>query len=345
MSSEGNAVQLGRRRIARTDLAVTEYGIGSAAIAGLFEAVPEEQGRATIRAALDAGIGYVDTAPFYGYGKSEHLVGDVLRHRRGDVVLSSKVGRVLTPLKEAGVESGGWVDPFSFAPHFDYSYDGIMRSFADSLQRLGLNRIDILYVHDIGTMAHGAEANRSHWRQLADGGYRALSDLRSEGLIKAVGMGVNEWEVLMDALDLGDWDVFLVAGRYTLLDQAALSPLLHRCVERGTSAVIGGVFNSGVLMGNGRWNYAEAPEGILARVWKLRQFCSERQVPVGAAAIQLPLAHPAVASVLLGPRSRDELSDAIAWSKTAIPDHFWADLGTAGVLTPGTPLPSGAVAE
>lgn len=345
MPTEGNAVPFGRRRIARTDLAVTEYGIGSAAIAGLFEAVPEEQGRATIRAALDAGIGYVDTAPFYGYGKSEHLVGDVLRHRRGDVVLSSKVGRVLTPFGEAGVASGGWVEPLGFAPHFDYSYDGIMRSFADSQQRLGLNRIDILYVHDIGIMAHGAETHGYHWSQLANGGYRALSNLKAAGSIKAIGIGVNEWEVLVDALDLGDWDTFLLAGRYTLLDQAALSPLLGRCVEHGTSVVIGGVFNSGVLMGNGRWNYAEAPESVLARVRKLKQFCGERQVPLGAAALQMPLSHPAVASVLLGPRSLDELSALLAWSQTPIADAFWTDLAAAGVLAAGTPLPGGVTAE
>ncbi len=344
VSSHDMATDFARRRIARTDLSVTEVGFGAASVAGLFEAVSDEQCRQTVRAALDGGIAYVDTSPFYGFGKSEHLVGDVLRRHGAGVVLSSKVGRLLKPYCGTEIERGNWVDPFCFEPYFDYSYDGVMRSFADSQQRLGLTRIDILYVHDIGTMIHGAETNRIHWQQLAGGGYRALAELKAAGLVGAIGMGVNEWQVLMDALDLADWDVFLLAGRYTLLDQAALSPLLDRCVERGTSVVIGGPFNSGALMGTGRWNYAAAPPAILERVNCLTEFCHDRQVHIGAAAIQMPLAHPAVASVLCGPRSLAELSQVLDWSREAIPPAFWAELAETAMLASGTPLPGGVVA-
>ena len=338
------ATDVRKHRVSRTNLFVTEIGFGAAAAAGMFEGVSDEQCRETVRAALDAGLGYIDTSPLYGYGKSEHLVGDVLRHRRTGFVLSSKVGRLLEPYCGTQARRGPWVDPLCFEPHYDYSYDGIMRSFADSQQRLGLGRIDILYVHDIGTMTHGVGANRTYWKQLADGGYRALRELKAAGLVGAIGMGVNEWEVLMDAVDIGDWDVFLLAGRYTLLDQVALSPLLGHCLERGISVVIGGPFNGGALMGTGRWNYSAAPAGILERVARLTQFCRDRQVHIGAAAVQMPLAHPAVVSVLCGPKSPAELSEVLDWSREAIPDGFWSDLAGAAVLAPGTPLPGGAVA-
>ncbi len=335
---------LTRRRVAQTDLSVTEIGLGAATIADLFEAVPDEQCRETVRAALDSGVGYVDTSPFYGFGKSEHLVGDVLRHRRNGVVLSTKVGRLLTPCDGPPAERRGWVEPLSFEPHYDYTYDGVMRSFADSQQRLGLSRIDMLYVHDIGTMIHGVETNHTYWRQLADGGCRALAELKAAGLVGAIGMGVNEWQVLMDALDLGDWDIFLLAGRYTLLDQSALSPLLARCLERGTSVVIGGPFNSGALMGTGRWNYRAAPAAILERVDRLTAFCRDREVNIGAAAIQMPLAHPAVVSVLCGPRSPTELAQVLAWAREPIAEAFWTELAEAGRLAPGTLVPGGKVA-
>jgi D-threo-aldose 1-dehydrogenase len=260
-------------------------------------------------------------------------------------VLSTKVVRLLRPYACDDTERAGWAHPLRFEPHYDYSYDGIMRSVVDSQQRLGLTKLDILYVHDIGTMNHGIEGNHHYWQQLADGGYRALRELRDGGLIKAIGMGVNEAAVLMDALTLGDWDVFLVAGRYTLLEQPALAPLMAECVRRHVSIVIGGVFNSGALMGTGRWNYAAAPRQVLDRVEKLSAFCRARDVPLGAAAVQVPLAHPAVSSVLAGSRSPAELDQVLAWSQQDIPRDFWADLSQAGLLVAGTPLPFEIVVE
>lgn len=330
-----------KRRIGRTHLEVTTLGLGGASLAGIFSAVPAEQARATVAHALDVGINYVDTAPQYGLGRSEHLVGDALRERREGVVLSSKVGRLLKPVDPAAQDKGNWVDPLPFNQLYDYSYDGVMRSFEDSQQRLGLNRIDILYVHDIGVATHGVEGNKPLWAQLAGGGYKALRELRDAGVIKAIGLGVNEWQVLMDAFALGDWDVFLLAGRYTLLEQTSLDPFMTTCVERGASVVIGGPFNSGILVGGDKFNYAKAPEEIVTKVRAIEAVCREFGVPLPAASLQFPLTHPAVCNVLPGPRSPQELDGILDWWDVKVPDELWTALAAKGLLAPGTPIPGG----
>jgi D-threo-aldose 1-dehydrogenase len=330
-----------KRRIGRTDLEVTTLGLGGASLAGIFSAVPAEQARATVAHALDVGINYVDTAPQYGLGRSEHLVGDALRERREGVVLSSKVGRLLKPVDPAAQDKGNWVDPLPFNQLYDYSYDGVMRSFEDSQQRLGLNRIDILYVHDIGVATHGVEGNKPLWAQLAGGGYKALRELRDAGVIKAIGLGVNEWQVLMDAFALGDWDVFLLAGRYTLLEQTSLDPFMTTCVERGASVVIGGPFNSGILVGGDKFNYAKAPEEIVTKVRAIEAVCRDFGVPLPAAALQFPLTHPAVCNVLPGPRSPQELDGILDWWDAKVPGELWTTLAAKGLLAPGTPIPGG----
>jgi D-threo-aldose 1-dehydrogenase len=255
-----------KRRIAQTDLEVTTLGLGGASLAGIFSAVPAEQARATVNHALEIGINYVDTAPQYGLGRSEHLVGDVVREADPRPIISTKVGRRLAPVDPIIQDKGNWIDPLPFDQVYDYSYDGIMRSHADSLQRLGLEKVDILYVHDIGVATHGVEGNKPLWDQLASGGYKALRELRDGGAVKAIGLGVNEWEVCMDAFALGDWDVFLLAGRYTLLEQTALAPFMTTCIERKASVVVGGPFNSGILVGGDKFNYAKAPDEIVQRV-------------------------------------------------------------------------------
>lgn len=330
-----------KRQIGQTDLKVTTLGLGGASLAGIFAAVPAEQARATVRHALDAGITYVDTAPQYGLGRSEHLIGDVLREASPRPVISTKVGRLLKPVDPSRQDKGNWVDPLPFNQLYDYSYDGVMRSFEDSLQRLGLERVDVLYVHDIGVATHGLEGNRSLWSQLANGGYRALRELRDSGVVKAIGLGVNEWEVCMDAFGLGDWDVFLLAGRYTLLEQTALRPFLATCLERKASVVIGGPFNSGILVGRNTFNYAKAPEAVVARVRAIEAVCKSFGVPLPAAALQFPLAHPAVCTVLPGPRSPQELDGILDWWDTQIPQALWTTLADEGLLAPGTPIPGG----
>ena len=328
-----------KRRVGKTALEVTTLGLGGASLAGIFSAVPAEQARATVAHALDVGINYVDTAPQYGLGRSEHLVGDAIRERRGDAILSSKVGRLLKPVKATEQDKGAWVDPLPFNQAYDYSYDGVMRSFEDSLQRLGVNAIDILYVHDIGVATHGAEANKPHWAQLEGGGYKALRELRDSGVISAIGLGVNEWEVLMDAFALGDWDVFLLAGRYTLLEQTSLHPFMSTCIARGASVVVGGPFNSGILVGGDKFNYAKAPEEIVAKVKAIEAVCKDFNVPLPAAALQFPLTHPAVCNVLPGPRSPAELDGILDWWQVKIPAELWTALADKGLLAEGTPIP------
>jgi D-threo-aldose 1-dehydrogenase len=335
-----------RRRVGQTDLEVTTLGLGGATLASIFQAVPDDQARATVARALEVGINYFDTAPQYGFGRSEHLVGDVLRFHQEGTVLSTKVGRLLKPVR-SGTErqyEHSWVNPFPFDQVYDYSYDAVMRSFEDSLQRLGLPKVDILYVHDIGVMTHGVEGNKPLWKQLETGGYKALNELKSQGLISAIGLGVNEWEVLMDAFELGDWDVFLLAGRYTLLEQTSLDPFLTTCVKRNASVVVGGPFNSGILVGGSTWNYAKAPENILARVREIEGVCKDFNVPLPAAALHFPLTHPAVCNVLPGPKSPEELDGILEWWNTDIPDGLWEALAEARLVAPGTPLPTGKVA-
>ena len=334
------------RRVGRTNLQVTELGLGSATLASIFQAVPDDQARATVSAGLDAGINYFDTAPQYGYGRAEHLVGDGLRFRPENKVISTKVGRILKPVQsEAEREYGhAWVNPFPFEQVYDYSYWGVMKSFEHSLARLGLSKVDILFVHDIGLATHSAEQNAIYWQQLAEGGYRALTELKASGQISAIGLGVNEWEVLMDAFALGDWDAFLLAGRYTLLEQTSLEPFLSTCLKRHASVVAGGPFNGGALMGTGMWNYAKAPEAVIKRVADLNATCAEFGVPLGAAALQFPLAHQAVCNVLPGPKSPAELDGILAWWNTKIPDALWDALADRKLVAPGSPLPNGRVA-
>lgn len=328
-----------KRRVGRTDLEMTTLGLGGATLAGIFAPVSYEQARATVAHALDAGITYVDTAPQYGLGRSEHIVGEAVREASPRPVISTKVGRLLRPVSPAQQDKGNWVDPLPFNQHYDYSYDGVMRSFEDSLQRLGLERVDIVYVHDIGVATHGVEGNRPLWKQLETGGYKALRELRDGGVIKAIGLGVNEWEVLMDAFALGDWDVFLLAGRYTLLEQTSLDPFLTTCVKRGASVVVGGPFNSGILVGGATFNYAKAPEDVVTRVQAIEAVCKDFGVPLPAAALQFPLTHPAVCNVLPGPRSPAELDGILGWWDTPIPAGLWSALAEKGLLAEGTPVP------
>lgn len=330
-----------KRRVGQTDLDVTTLGLGGATLAGIFNAVPSDQARATVAHALDIGINYVDTAPQYGLGRSEHLVGEVVGQANPRPIISTKVGRLLRPTTPDRQDRGNWVDPLPFNQHYEYTYDAVMRSFEDSLQRLGLDRVDILYVHDIGVATHGEEANKPLWQQLATGGYKALRELRDSGVVKAIGLGVNEWQVLMDAFALGDWDVFLLAGRYTLLEQTSLDPFLTTCIERKASVVIGGPFNSGILVGGSTFNYAKAPESVINRVRAIEAVCRDFDVPLPAAALQFPLTHPAVCNVLPGPKSPQELDGILDWWDVKIPDGLWTALAEKGLLAPGTPIPGG----
>jgi D-threo-aldose 1-dehydrogenase len=329
-----------KRRIGRTSIEVTALGLGSATLGGSRVDVSREEAEAIVSAAWAAGVRYIDTAPYYGVGQAERCVGDAMRKApRKEWVLSTKVGRLLRP-RQAMAETADRRHPLPFDPVFDYSYDAIMRSFEDSLQRLGLNQIDILYVHDIGAMQHGSEAHPRLMRTLRDGGYRALDALRSAGTVRAIGIGVNEREVLLEALEWGAWDAFLLAGRYTLLEQAPLDDLLPNCLKAGTSIVVGGPLNSGILAGRDTWNYRAAPPEIVARVNAIKTVCDSHRVPLAAAALQFPLAHPVVAAIIPGPRNAGEFQANLELLRFPIPTGLWTDLRDAGLLHPEAPTPS-----
>ena len=256
-----------KRSVGKTGLEIDILGVGGAPLGGNFADLDRARAATLLKTARDAGLTYVDTAPFYGFGRSERVVGDVLRGR--SYVVSTKVGRLLAPGPAEDPMNFGMIDPLPFHPVYDYTYDGIMRSFEDSQQRLGLDRIDILLVHDIGEFQHGKEENDRHFADLAATGYRAMEELRSAGKVDAIGLGVNENEICMRSLDIGQWDVFLLAGRYTLLEQTPLDGLFPACAEQGTSIICGGPFNSGVLVGREMWNYALAPDDVVERVNEL----------------------------------------------------------------------------
>jgi len=327
-----------RRRIGRTALDVSVLGLGCATLGGSRIPVSRQEAEAIIRAAWAAGVAYIDTAPYYGFGQAERCVGEAMRWvPRDQWVLSTKVGRLLRPCQTIDDTQR---HPLPFEAVYDYSYDGIMRSFEDSLQRLGLGRIDILYVHDIGAMQHGHEGHRRLMRILRESGYRALQELRSGGVVHAIGIGVNEREVLLEALEWGDWDAFLLAGRYTLLEQDPLDDLLPKCVEAGTSIVVGGPLNSGILAGRDTWNYRTAPPAVVSRVDAIKSVCDSHHVPLAAAALQFPLAHPAVAAIIPGPRNVEEFHANLKLLQHPIPAQLWANLRDADLLHPKAPTPS-----
>ena len=328
-----------KRRIGRTAVEVTMLGLGCATLGGSRVGVPRAEAEAIVAAAWEAGVRYVDTAPYYGYGQAERAAGDALREKpRDEWVLSTKVGRLLRP-RPGPPAAGRSPHPMPFEPVYDYSYDAIMRSYEDSLQRLGLARIDILYVHDIGAYQHGAD-HPAQMRVLRDSGYRALEELRRSGAVRAIGIGVNEKEVLLEAMEWGQWDAFLLAGRYTLLEQGPLDDLLPKCLAAGTSIVIGGPLNSGILAGRETWNYRTAPAEVVARVERIRAVCERHGVPLPAAALQFPLAHPAVAAIIPGPRSAEEFRANLALLARPIPPALWQDLRIAGLLHADAPTPA-----
>ncbi len=333
-----------RNKLGRVDLEVTAFGFGTAPIGNIFRAISEEESDAMIRAAWDAGIRFYDTAPYYGHGLSELRLGQSLRWKnRDDFVLSSKVGRVLKPKRRADIDFGPWVDAAPFETVFDYSYDGTMRAFEDLLQRLALERIDICFIHDIDVFTRGAE-QPAVFKQAMDGSWRALSKLRDEGVVKAIGVGVNEWEVCYEALKQRDFDCFLLAGRYTLLEQEALDTFFPLCAERGASVVVGGGFNSGILatgaVPGAKYNYAPAPPAIMDKVAKIEKVCAAHNVPLPAAALQFVVAHPVVPSFIAGTRTMAQLKQNLAWFSQPIPAAFWADLKAAGLLREDAPTPA-----
>jgi len=335
-------------QIGTTELAVDALGFGCASLGNLYHKVSDEEATDILTTALANGFRYFDTAPHYGQGLSERRVGDALRGS-SDYVLSTKVGRLLRPAGYAA-KRHGFISPMPFDIEYDYSYDGVMRSFEDSLQRLGLDRIDILFMHDIGPDTHGDDDDRL-FPIAMDGGYRAMDKLRRSGRVSAIGLGVNEYEVCERALEHGDWDCFLLAGRYTLLEQESLNTFLPKCIDRNCSIVIGGAYNSGILAtgvsGKGPWNYnyVPAPDDVVRKVAAIEGLCAEFSIPMAAAALQFPLAHPAIASVIPGIGNVRRIDQTLKLFATEIPDEFWSALSEQGLIRDDAPTPVGRSGE
>lgn len=340
-------IRLARRFVGRTGVEVSVLGFGGAGIGNLYRVLDETQATAAVSESWAQGVRYFDTAPFYGFGLSELRIGAALKGAQAAPVISTKVGRSLVPAGPQDEKLGreGYFSSRPFAPKFDYSYDAILRSHADSLERLGVPRVDILLIHDIGTLTHGA-ANDLYTQQLIDGGFRALRELKASGAVRAVGIGVNEVQESLRMLDMFELDCILLAGRYTLLEQPALEGLLPACVERNVSILCGGPFNSGVLATGSRagarthYNYAAPPAAVLERVQRLEAVCDEFAVPLQAAALQFPLGHPAVASVVAGAVTGEESRNIAAKFAHPIPGGFWRALHERGLVDPRAPLPA-----
>ncbi|MEM8914871.1 MAG: aldo/keto reductase [Pseudomonadota bacterium] len=333
-----------KNKFGRVDLNVTAFSFGTAPVGNIFREIDEATSDAMYQASWDAGIRYYDTAPMYGHGLSELRTGQSLRWKnRDDFVLSSKVGRILKPKKRSEIDFAPWNNAAPFEMVFDYTYDGVMRSFEDSLQRMALERMDICFIHDIDVFTRGGD-QPAVFDQAMDGAWKALSQLRDEGVVKAIGVGVNEWEVCQAALERRDFDCFLLAGRYTLLEQDSLNSFLPLCEERGAAVVVGGGFNSGILatgaVEGAKYNYAPAPPEIMDKVKKIEAVCADHKVPLPAAALQFVVAHPAVPSFIAGTRTVDQLKKNLDWFSHDIPSDFWAELKDKGLLREDAPIPA-----
>ena len=331
-------------RLGNGGLTFTEIGFGTAPLGNLYKAVPEAEAEALLERAWESGLRYYDTAPLYGFGLSETRLNRMLRGKpRDQYVLSTKVGRLLQPCapdQRDGV--GKWFDVPSRREIYDYSHDGVLRSVEHSLERLGVDRIDMLFAHDIDVPNQGSRANvNAKVDQLMAGGYHALERLRNEGTIRAFGAGVNEWEVCQQLAERGDFDIFLLAGRYTLLEQESLASFLPLAESRGIGIVIGGPYNSGILATGARqganYNYDAAPQAVIERVAQIERVCAAHGVRMLDAAFRFPLLHPAVVSVIPGGQSVAEMDSNLAAAQAVIPAALWADLKAEGLMRADAP--------
>jgi len=334
-----------KRSMGKCGLEVTQLGFGGAPLGNMYEAFSDDQARATVRAAWDAGVRLYDTAPLYGYGLSEHRLGEALRWEdRDGYVLSTKIGRHLKPTDRRRIDGGIFERTLPFEPVYDYSYDGVKREFEDSLQRLGLESIDILLIHDVDIWTHGSQAEMDRrFDEVMAGGYHAMVEMREQGLIKAIGVGVNEWQACQRFAEAGDFDCFLLAGRYTLLEQESLDSFLPLCTERGIGIILGGPYNTGILatgaVEGAYYNYAPAPPEIMDKVARIEAVCRRHSVPLASAALQFPLGHPAVACLIPGARRPEEIALTVETLGVDIPADLWAELKAEKLIREDAPVP------
>lgn len=334
-------------RLGNGGITFTELGFGTAPMANLYRAVSEPEAQGALEAAWETGCRYFDTAPLYGLGLAETRLNTFLRgRRRDDYVLSTKVGRLLqrcAPEERTGI--GKFFDVPSRREVYDFTHDGVMRSFEASLERLGLDRVDILFAHDLDIFNHGTQETLDHYlSEFMAGGYHALLSLRDQGVIRAFGAGVNEWQPCQWLLERGDFDLFLLAGRYTLLEQDSLASFLPLCEARGVGIVLGGPYNSGILATGpkpGAWyNYNPAPPEVLDRVGRIEAVCVRHGVRLIEAALNFPLTHPAVVSLIPGGQVAAEVRANLDILSARIPAALWADLKREGLMRDDAPTPA-----
>ena len=327
---------LEKRELGNTGLQVTRLGLGCAALGGLYGDIPEEQATAVVRRALDLGLNLFDTAPLYGSGKSELRLGRALKGvPRDSYVLATKVGRILVPTegKDRGQEIFENAPPFK--PVFDFSYEGVMRSFESSLERLGVDRIDILHIHDPD----------DHYDEAIKGAYPAIDKLRSQGVIRAVSAGMNQWEMLVRFAREGRFDCFLLAGRYSLLEQESMDELLPLCIEKKIGIMAGGTYNSGILakgaQAGSKYNYADAPPQVIEKARQLEEVAARHQVSIKAAASQFALAHPAITCIIPGTRQPGRVDENFNLLTEKIPAAYWSELKERKLIRGEAPVPEG----
>lgn len=316
--------------------AFSTLGFGGAPLGNMHRVLSEDEANNTVQAAWDAGMRYFDTAPFYGHGLSETRIGAILQGQpRDSYVLSTKVGRVLIPCPAGQEDSGIYLNTPHFRAEYDYSYDGIMRSYESSMDRLGVDHIDILYVHDIGELTHGDQA-KAHYSDLMGSGWKALTQLRETCAVHAIGLGVNEVAICERVLEDADPDIFLLAGRYTLLDQSAAEHLLPACLAHGVGVVVGGPYNSGILatgpVENAQYDYARASPEILAKTTAIQKLCHQHEVKLVEAALHFPLQHPAILSVIPGSQTAEQVRLNVATFAKKPPKALWEDLADQGLI-------------
>lgn len=324
-------------------LQFTALGFGSAPLGNYLRPLTEADCDKTLQTAWDLGMRYFDTAPLYGLGLSERRVGRLLKEKdRKQYTLSTKVGRLLEPCPPEEVNGGFFVETPQVKFVYDYSYGGIMRSLEESLKRLGVDEVDILYVHDLCAFAHGSrEASEARIRELMDtGGWKALTELRDAGVVSAIGAGVNEWQPCARLLEVADPDIFLLAGRYTLLEQDPIERLFPACAEKGAAIVIGGPYNSGILAGLDTYNYSDAPTDIVDRARALETVCDEFDVPLIRAALHFVAGHPLVASVIPGGQNAEETRQNAALMKETVPAGLWQALKDRNLIHADSPTPA-----
>jgi D-threo-aldose 1-dehydrogenase len=335
-----------RRTLGRTNVSVTPLGLGGVALGDLYQRVTDDQADAALQAAWGAGLRYFDTAPWYGRGLSEHRFGRFLYQKaRSDFVLSTKVGRILrAAIQPESFNPAPWVGGLPFEVVFDYTYDGIMRAYEDSLQRLGMPRIDMALIHDLDMWYHAPEVRlNAYLSQLVTSGWRALEELRKAGLLRAVGVGINELGMIPRFLEMLDLDFVLLALRYTLMEQDTLDIELPLCLERNVAVVVGAVFNSGLLatgaIAGAKYNYADPRPQDLEKVRRIEAVCKRYGVPLPAAALQFPFGHPGVAALVLGAFTPDQVRTNVEHFQRAIPTDLWAELKAGGLLRKDAPTP------